>query len=153
MKMIRALFTVLLLAGLLTGCKKDDGTTPSPTTGNSQAELLVANNWQVTSTTTPDGTVINPSRLNLVNQNLPQLRFQFRTDNSVRALDPSQSNKVVNGGSWYMGADNKSIDVDVTGFKGNFPIIRLDRSKLILRQRAPVDGQTTDINLEFEPAL
>jgi hypothetical protein len=60
---------------------------------------------------------------------------------------------VINGGSWKLAADNKSIDVDVTGFKGNFPIVRLDRQKLILRQRAPVDGKDADINLEFDPTI
>jgi hypothetical protein len=43
--------------------------------------------------------------------------------------------------------------VDVTGFKGNFPIIQLTKNKLILRQVAPVDGKNTDINLVFDPAL
>ena len=115
--------------------------------------MLVATNWQITSITTPDGQLINAGRLNLVSQLLPQLKFQFRNDNSVRALDPLQSNAVKNAGTWYLATDNQSMDVDVTGFKGNFPIIQLSKSKLILRQVAPVDGKNADINLVFDPTL
>ena len=139
----------ITFAGL--GCG-DDGTTPTPTT-SSQTDLLVANNWRTKRVTTPDGQEINKNRLSLPTQVLYDLNMQFRADGSVRALDPNQSNKVVNGGSWKLTADNQSIDVDVTGFKGNFPIIQLNRSKLILRQRAPVDGKTADINLEVDPTL
>ncbi|RYF48859.1 MAG: hypothetical protein EOO39_46360 [Cytophagaceae bacterium] len=152
MNTLRILVLTSVLFGSLLSCKKDDGNDPNPTV-TSQTELLVANNWQVTSITTPDGQLINYSRLNLVSQVLPQLKFQFRADNSVRAFDPKQSNSTVNAGSWYLATDNKSMDVDVTGFKGNFPIIQLSRNKLILRQIAPVDGKNADINLVFDPAL
>ena len=144
-------FTSVLLSSLI-GCKKDNDNTLAPTAA-SQTELLVATNWQVTSITTPDGQLINYNRLNLVSQVLPQLRFQFRNDNSVRALDPAQSNAVKNAGTWYLAPDNQSMDVDVTGFKGNFPIVQLSKSKLILRQVAPVDGKNADINLVFDPSL
>lgn len=150
MNSIRFFFALIVLAVTLNGCKKDDNATP---TASSQTDLLIANNWRTTRVTTADGQEINANRLNLATQVLYALNMQFRADGSVRALDPNQSNKVVNGGSWKLAADNQSIDVDVTGFKGNFPIIRLDRSKLILRQRAPVDGKDTDINLEFDPSL
>ncbi|AKD55614.1 hypothetical protein [Spirosoma radiotolerans] len=147
---IFVLISVLLVA--LISCKKDDGNDPNPTAA-SQTDLLVANNWRTVRVTTPDGQEINKSRLNLNTQVLYDLNMQFRKDGSVRALDPSQSNSVVNGGSWKLTADNQSMDVDVQGFKGNFPIIQLTKSKLILRQSAPVDGKTSDINLEFNPTL
>lgn len=148
----RLLLVCLVLVGTLTYCKKDDGNNPAPTAA-SQTELLVATNWQVTSITTPDGQLINYKRLNLISQLLPELKFQFKADNTVRALDPAQSNTVKNAGTWFLATDNKSIDVDVTGFKGNFPLIELTKNKLILRQRAPVDGKDADINLVFEPTL
>ncbi|GAB2538169.1 hypothetical protein [Spirosoma aerophilum] len=147
------LFLVLFLfLGAFAGCKSDETTDPTPT-ATSQTDLLVATNWQISSITTADGQLINPSRLNLVSQLLPQLKFQFRADNSVRALDPAQSNSVKNAGTWYLAPDNKSMDVDVTGFKGNFPIIQLTKNKLILRQIAPIDGKNADINLVFDPTL
>ena len=150
MNTIRFLFAVLFIAGTLASCKKDDNSTP---TTSSQTDLLIANNWRTSRVTNPNGQEINRNRLNLVTQVLYDLNMQFRNDGTVRALDPNQSNKVINGGSWKLAADNKSIDVDVTGFKGNFPIVRLDRQKLILRQRAPVDGKDADINLEFDPTI
>ncbi|MVM33706.1 hypothetical protein GO755_26945 [Spirosoma sp. HMF4905] len=150
MNTIRLLLVCTALLITLTHCKKDDGATP---TEASQTDLLVANNWRTVQVSTPDGQAINKSRLNLATQVLYDLNMQFRNDGTVRALDPKQSNSVVNGGTWKLATDNQSIDVDVSGFKGNFPIIQLTKNKLILRQRAPVDGKDSDINLEFDPTL
>ncbi|MFD2935053.1 hypothetical protein [Spirosoma flavum] len=149
MNAIRLLLIVTVLFSTLTRCKKDNGATPA----TSQTDLLVANNWRTVRVTTPDGQEINKNRLNLATQVLYDLNMQFRNNGTVRALDPKQSNSVINGGTWTLAADNQSIDVDVSGFKGNFPIVQLTKSKLILRQNAPVDGNKTDINLEFEPSL
>lgn len=139
---------MLFLAAFTTACNNDNN--PAPT-ANSQTELLVANNWQVSSVTTTDGQAINPNRLNLATSVLYNLKMQFRNDNTVRALDPNQSNIVINQGTWKLASDNQSMDVVVTGFNGNFPIVQLDRNTLILRQQAPVDGKTSPINLEFKP--
>ena len=147
----RFLWVSLLLVGALSGCKKENGTTPVPTTAT-QTELLVANNWLTSRVSTPDGQSINQNRLNLSTQVLFSLNMQFRANGTVRAIDRT-SQQIINGGTWTLAADSKSIDVDVTGFKGNFPIIELSRTKLILRQRAPVDGKDADINLEFDPSL
>ena len=152
MNTIRLLLLFTLLTGSLTNCKKDDGNTPAPT-ATSQTDLLIANNWRTVRVSTPDGQEINKARLNLSTQVLYDLNMQFRNNGTVRALDPKQSNSVVNNGTWKLTADNQSIDVDVSGFKGNFPIIQLTKTKLILRQRAPVDGKDADINLEFDPTL
>lgn len=152
MKIIRLFLLSAILLTTLTHCKKDDSTTPVPT-ATSQTDLLVANNWRTVRVSTPDGAEINRNRLGLTTQVLYDLNMQFRNNGTVRALDPKQSNSVVNGGTWTFAPDFQSIDVDVQGFKGNFPIITLNKNKLILRQRAPVDGTTTDINLEFDPTL
>ena len=149
MTILRFLLIALLLFGSLTGCKNEGGTTPTP---GSQTELLVANNWRNSRVSTPDGQTINPNRLNLFTQGLFSLDMQFRANGTVRAID-SQSKQIINGGTWKFATDSKSIDVDVTGFKGNFPVVELSRTKLILRQRAPVDGKDADINLEFDPSL
>ncbi|MBC7569275.1 MAG: hypothetical protein H7319_06025 [Spirosoma sp.] len=148
----RLLLLVYLFVATLTACKKDDPNTPAPTTGT-QTDLLVAHNWLVTRVTTPNGQDVNRSRLNVVTQSLFSLNMQFRANGTVRALDPNASNTVVNGGTWVLTPDNKSIDVVVTGLSGNFPIVQLDRSQLILRQTAPVDGKNADINLVFAPSL
>lgn len=152
MHTIRLLLVLPVLLISLSQCKKEDNTTPVPTAA-SQTDLLVANNWRTVRVSTPDGVEINKSRLNLATQVLFDLNMQFRNNGTVRALDPKQSNSVVNGGTWTLKPDNQSIDVDVSGFKGNFPIIQLNKNKLVLHQRAPVDGKDADINLEFDPTL
>ncbi len=148
----RLILLVYLFAFTFAACKKDDPNAPAPTAG-AQTDLLVANNWIVTRVTTPDGQDINRNRLNVITQSLFSLNMQFRSNGTVRALDPNASNNVVNGGTWVLTPDNKSIDVVVTGLSGNFPVVQLDRSQLILRQTAPVDGKNADINLVFAPSL
>ena len=152
MTTLRFSLAILLLSGMLTGCKNNNGTTPVPT-AVSQTELLVANNWRISRVSTPDGQSINRSRLSLTNQLLFDLNMQFRANGTVRALDPNASNEVRNAGTWVLAPDSKSMEVVVTGFRGNFPIVNLSRTKLVLRQRAPVDGKDADINLEFDPSL
>ena len=151
MILLRFLLLSLLLSVALTGCKKDSGSTPTPTT-NSQTDLLVANNWLISRVSTPDGQSVSTNRLSFATQVLFQLDMQFRSDNTVRAIDHT-SKQIINGGTWKLATDSKSIDVDVNGFKGNFPLVELSRTKLTLRQRAPVDGKDTDINLEFAPSI
>ena len=150
MHILRLVLVCTLLLGGLTYCKKTDDSTPTAT---SQTDLLVANGWRTVRVTTPDGTEINRNRLNLSTQVLYDLNMQFRNNGTVRALDPKQSNSVVNAGTWVLATNNQSLDVVVQGFSGNFPIIQLTKNKLILRQRAPVDGKDADINLEFDPIL
>lgn len=152
MTIVRLLLVCLIFCGLNISCKNDDGTDPNPT-ATSQTELLVSTNWRTVRVSATDGQEINKSRLNLSTQVLYDLNMQFRNNGTVRALDPKQSNSVVNQGTWVLATDSKSIDVDVQGFKGNFPIVQLTKNKLILRQRAPVDGKDADINLEFEPSI
>ncbi len=148
--LLRSSVVTLLLLAFITACNNDNN--PTPTT-SSQTELLVANNWQVSNVTDTNGQTINASRLSFTTNLLYSLSMQFRNDNTVRALDPKQSNVVVNQGTWKLASDNQSMDVVVTGFNGNFPIVQLNRNTLILRQQAPVDGKNAPINLEFKPVL
>ncbi len=148
--LLRSSVVALLLLAFITACNND--TNPAPT-AESQTALLVANNWQVSNVTDTDGQTINPSRLGYTTNLLYSLNMQFRNDNTVRALDPKQSNIVVNQGTWKLASDSQSMDVAVTGFNGNFPIVQLNRNQLILRQQAPVDGKNAPINLEFKPVL
>lgn len=152
---LRFLLSIGLFLTLFTGCKKEDNTADPTPTQSSQTELLVANNWHTTSITTPDGQEINKNRLDASTQALFALNMQFRNNGRVNALDPGQSNSVVNGGTWELASDNQSIDVNVTSFKGNFPIIQLTKNKLILRQdgKASIDGKKADVYLVFEPVL
>ena len=152
MKHIRIfLLTVSLAVGLLNCKNNDNGTTPAPTAA-SQTELLVANNWLLSRVSNTNDQTIGTSQLSVSTLLLFELNMQFKADNTVRAIN-AKTQQVVNGGTWKLAADNKSMDVDVTGFKGNFPIVTLTRTKLTLRQRTAVSGVDTDINLEFSPSL
>ncbi|RIV24038.1 hypothetical protein DYU11_13830 [Fibrisoma montanum] len=146
-----AMLLAIFLTGFLTGCEDDDGgTTPAAAT---QTEMLVGNSWRVSRVATPDGQTLDRNRLNVTTQVLYDLDMQFKADKTVRAVDKN-TKQVINGGTWELVDDNRAIDVNVTGFKGKFPIVELTRSrKLILRQQAPVDGRQSDINLEFDPVL
>lgn len=150
-------FLYLLLPLLvLSGCDKDDnpgGTTPTPS-AQTQTQLLVgsANGWQLDKLTDTSGKTINATQTNLTTQVLFGLIFQFRANNTVRALDRT-TKQIVNGGEWTLTADNKAVNVNVTGFKGDFPLVELTARKMTLRQTVPVNGTNQDINLEFVPSL
>ncbi len=147
---------VLLPFALFSGCKKDDNTggmTPAPT-AQTQTQLLVGNvnGWQLDKLTDTSGKTINATQTNLTTQVLFGLIFQFRENNTVRALDRT-TKQIVNGGEWTLTADNKAVNVNVTGFKGDFPLVELTAKKMTLRQNVPVNNVNQDVNLEFTPSL
>lgn len=150
MKHFRFALIGLLLSVAFLSCKKDDNT-PAPT-AQSQTDLLVANKWLLNRVSTTDDKTIGTSQMNTTTLLLFELDMQFKNDGTVRAIN-HLTGQIPNGGTWKLASDNQSIDVDVTGFKGNFPIVELTKTKLTLRQRAPVNGVDTDINLEFAPSL
>jgi hypothetical protein len=150
MKFIRVIFWFAMLSTVSMGCQeKENNPTPTP---ESQTELLVANKWGLKRVANANDNTISTSQMNATTLLLFELSMQFSKDNTVLARN-TKTSQVLNGGTWKLAEDNKSMDVDVNGFKGNFPILALSRTKLTLRQRAPVSGVDTDINLEFEPIL
>ena len=154
MRFSTQLLWFLLPVALLSGCKNDDNmgsTTPTPT-AQTQTQLLAANAWQLDKLTDTSGKTINATQTNLTTQVLFGLIFQFRDNNTVRALDRT-TKQIVNGGEWTLTADNKAVNVNVTGFKGDFPLVELTAKKMTLRQNVPVNGVNQDVNLEFVPSL
>jgi hypothetical protein len=139
-------FVGLLLGGV--SCKKDDG----PITTQSRTELLVASNWRLDRVTDANGNTIAVNRLGVAALALTFADIQFTNNNIARAIDRS-TKQILNGGTWYLIDDNQSLDVNVTGFKGVFPIIALSRTRLSIRQTTKVDGTDTAVNLEFSPAV
>jgi hypothetical protein len=146
---------LLLPVALLSGCKNNNanGTDPMPT-AQTQTQLLVGslNGWQLDKLTDTSGKTINASQVNLTTQVLFGLIFQFKDNNTVRALDRT-TKQIVNGGEWTLTTDNKAVTVNVTGFKGDFPLVELTAKKMTLRQVVPVNGTNQDVNLEFIPSL
>ena len=148
------LLCLLLPLAMLVGCSKDDnmgGTMPTPT-AQTQTQLLAANAWQLDKLTDTSGKTINATQTDITTQFLFGLIFQFRENNIVRALDRT-TKQIINAGEWTFTADNKAVNVNVSGFKGDFPLIELTAKKMILRQNVSVNGVKQDINLEFVPSL
>ncbi len=150
MKHVRIFVLLLPLLAFLFNCKKDNSS-PEPTAA-SQTELLVANKWLLDRVSNTNDQTISVGQMGTNTLFLFELDMQFRSDGTVRAINRLTS-QIPNGGTWKLAPDFKSMDVDVNGFKGNFPIVELTRTKLTLRQRAPVSGVESDINLEFKPSL
>ncbi|MEZ0485166.1 hypothetical protein [Fibrella aquatica] len=137
----------ILLSGLLS-CKEDN----SVQTVAARPELLVANDWRLTRITDTSGGAIAVNRLGVGALALNFADIQFTDKNVARAIDRS-TKQIINAGTWFMIQENAALDIKVTGFTGIFPIIDLSRTKLIIRQNTTVDGQKTDVNLEFAPSI
>lgn len=141
---------LVLFSVILTNCKENN---PGPVTSQSQTELLVAHTWKISQISDVNGRGYTDSQLSVNTLAVKFLDFQFRNDNTVRASD-SDTKQILNGGTWTLADNNTAIDVDVTGFKGKFPVITLTRNKLVLRQTDRINGvPNTPINLEFVPSL
>ncbi|MBO0947849.1 hypothetical protein [Fibrella forsythiae] len=140
------LLIFLLLTGL-TSCKKSEADQIA-----ARADLLVANDWRLTRITDTNGTIIAVNRLGVGALALNFADIQFTNKNVARAIDRT-TKQILNGGTWYLVQNNEALDVNVNGFAGIFPIIALSRTQLIIRQNTTVDGQKTDVNLEFAPSV
>ena len=148
MHSLRYLVIICLIG--LSACKKDDTAQP---TSVSRTEVLVANKWRMERITrADDGMVVPVNQLGGSAQALNFIDIQFTNANIARAIDRS-TRQIVNAGSWKLTTDSQGLDVDVTGFKGIFPIIDLTRTRLILRQNTTVNSTKTDVNLEFVPSV
>ena len=140
------LFSLLFIC--LVSCKKSDETQAVAARG----ELLVANNWRLARVTDPAGNAIAVNRLGVSALALNFADIQFTDRNIARAIDRS-TKQIINGGTWYLVQNNTTLDINVTGFAGNFPIIDLIRTRLIIQQNTTVDGMKTDVYLEFAPSV
>ncbi|NID12227.1 hypothetical protein [Fibrivirga algicola] len=132
----------------LVSCKKDDEVQTTAV----RSELLVANNWRLSRITDQKGDVIAVNRLGVSALALNFADIQFTDKNVARAIDRS-TKQIINGGTWYLVQNNAALDINVTGFAGIFPILELTRTKLTIQQTTTVDGQKTDVNLEFAPSI
>ncbi|HEY0108409.1 MAG TPA: hypothetical protein VGB67_02210 [Fibrella sp.] len=144
----RLFFLFIILFSGLASCKKDESTQAVA----ARADLLVANDWRLSRITDTNGSAIAVNRLGIGALALNFADIQFTDKNVARAIDRS-TKQIINGGTWYLIQNNEALDIKVTGFTGIFPIIDLSRTKLIIRQNTTVDGQKTDVNLEFAPSV
>ena len=146
---------VLLLIGITffgVSCKKIDDNTDPVAQLQTITQALITNPWKIDRITDLSGNVINTSNLPAESRAMFGVNIQFNEDKTVRAIDPT-SKTIVNGGSWDLLDDQKALDINISQLKGKFPIVKLERSRMILRNQVVFQGIGFDVNLELVPAL
>jgi hypothetical protein len=150
MKKILALST-FLLSLLLSSCDRQNSGTSTPTP-ETTVRILTTNPWKVEKITDLNGNVINKEALPTEAKAFFGLNIQFYDDKTVKAIDPVARN-VVNGGSWNLLENDKTLDIDIKDFKGVYPINKLERSRMSLLHKTVFNGLSFSVYLELVPAL
>ena len=149
MKLPKLYILAVLLMGLTVSCDKDTKTGPQET---DKGKVLITNPWRLVGVTDASGKAIPQNQLNIETQAIYLFDIQFFDNNVTKALDRT-SKQVVNGGTWYLIENNEILDVEVSQFKGKFPIKELSRSKMTLSNTVPVNGVNQEARLVFEPVI
>lgn len=121
---------ILLFAVILTACKDPNVGSENKTT----AELLVAHGWKLDKFTNTQGTTISDGQLNSSAIMLYGLAFEFRANSEVRGIDKI-TKTVINRGEWTIEDDEKTLDIDIVGFEGNFEIVQINNTTMILKAK------------------
>jgi hypothetical protein len=138
------LFITILLFAF--SCKKDE-TVVEP------AKVISANFWKLDRFADLDGKTLTQNQLNSQAQALFGLDYEFRDDNVTRAKDRI-TKQILNAGTWYLIESNQKLDIDILGFKGQFKVVELSKTKMVLQaenNKTISAGQF--VNMEFLPAL
>jgi hypothetical protein len=148
MKKLTFIYSVLLTF-FLVSC--DRSTTDEPT-NEATVRVLTTNPWKVDKITDLNGNVINTASLPEQSKALFGINIQFSDDKTVRAIDPI-ARTVINGGTWSFLDNEKTLDIDIKDLKGQFPINKLERSRMVLLNKITYNGLTFNVYLELVPAL
>lgn len=143
------LFSIILVG--ISSCKKKTTITPTET----KMELLTKNNWAIDRFTTTENVTIQDAKLNTSAKLLYQLKFQFRSDNQVRAI-VIINGQIFNGGTWEFTNNEKNILIDIPGLKDEFTLVEITKNKLVLRPNEkvfPIVDNSTVVNMEFLPTI
>ena len=153
MKNIANFFSIIVLFSVF-GCVKTDNSNsiPTPDAVITLTEALVTYPWKVDKVTDANGGLINPNSLPEQSKALFGINIQFYDDKTVRALDPI-ARTVVNGGKWDFLDENKTLDIDISQLKGQFPIVSLKKDRMILKNKVVFNGISFDVLLELVPSL
>jgi hypothetical protein len=138
------LFIAILLFAF--SCKKDE-TVVEP------AKIISSNFWKLDRFADLDGKTLTQNQLNSQAQALFGLDYEFRDDNITRAKDRI-TKQILNAGTWYLIENNQKLDIDILGFKGQFKVVELSKTKLVLQaenNKTISAGQF--VNMEFLPSL
>lgn len=149
MKLPNLYILAALLMVFTIACDKDTKTDPQ---GTDKGKVLVTNPWRLVSVTDASGKAIPQNQLNIETQAIYLFDIQFFDNNVTKALDRT-SKQVVNGGTWYLIENNEILDIEVSQFKGKFPIKELSRSKMTLGNTVLVNGVSQEARLVFEPVV
>ncbi len=149
---IKAIFVGFTLALLgFSSCNKTKVITPE----TSKTDLLTNNSWIIERYTYQDNSLVPDAKLNSAAPILKELIFQFRANNQVRAIVKINS-QISNGGTWELSADEKKLKIEVSGLNGDFDLISVSKSKLVLRPNQktfPIVDNNTVVNMEFGPSI
>jgi hypothetical protein len=139
------LIFLFIFTFVLTSCR-DKGTAVAPNT----ASLLSLNSWQLDRYTDESGKSIANSNLNISAVALYGLLFEFNADNVTRALD-KVNKSIINKGTWALIDNNKTIDINISAFKGQFKVVSIAKGKLVLQTPTGsfLTGVGPSINMEF----
>lgn len=140
---------LILLISLISCGDKDKKGTPEPTTTD---KILVNYPWKMTKVTNLDGQDIAKEKLDLQTRFIYEMQIQFVTGNKVYARGINDQ-QVINGGTWYLAEDNKAIDIDISGFEGQFGLEELINSRMKLKSTMPVSGVEQETIMVFEPVI
>ena len=145
---MKKLIFVLTLVSFVFACK-DKKEEP----GNASAKILTANFWKLDRFTDPTGRTLGQNEVGSQAQAIFSFDFEFRADNVTRGRDRA-SKQIVNAGSWYLKNNDKVLDIQITGFGGEFKILELSNTKLILQaENNQFISASSTINLELVPSL
>lgn len=149
MKLPNLYVLAALLMVFTVSCNKDTKIDPQDI---DRGKVLINNPWRLTNVTDASGKSIPQNQLNIETQAIYFFDIQFFDNNVTKALDRT-SKQVVNGGTWYLIENNEVLDIEVSQFKGKFPIKELSRSKMTLSNIVPVSGVNQEARLVFEPVV
>ena len=146
--LLNCFFVVLFLSAC--DKDKDKNETPQPT---EKDKILVNYPWRMSTVTDLTGKDIPMNQLNVQTQAIKSVMdIQFRQNNTTVAID-QRSKQVINGGTWYLIEENKILDIDISGFKGQFGVEELTNSKMRLKSTMPVSGKDQETIMVFEPVI
>lgn len=121
---------ISLFAVILTACEDPNIGSENKTT----AELLVAHGWQLDKFTDTQGVTISDGQLNSSARMLYGLAFDFKANREVRGIDKI-TKSVVNRGEWTIESDEKTLDIDIVGFEGDFEVVKINNTSMTLKAK------------------
>ncbi len=138
---------ILFISLFLSSCNNNKTIEPSNKT---PSELLSLNAWQLDRYTDVNGKTLGNSSLNVSALAIYGLLIEFRENKETRALDKITKN-ILNRGTWDLLENNTVMDINITGFKGQFKVVSISTGKLIIQATTGnfLSGIGETINLEF----